>query len=1107
MSFDAGTLEAKLDVDRDPFQVGLDQAKADAEEFASKSYSVTLDVNDNGLAKMDQFIARVNEFDYTKATAVLDVNFADDAIAKLDTAEAMVQGFGSEHVTATADINVNDAGAALRGLEQDVTNTERTLGGLGNTSTSVGTKFRQTKNDVDILAGGLVNVTEGTKNYLSGMSAVDEANTALSKGFADARVASSAVSQGLKILEGDGKAASDVVTQMGGSASGAGGSFGGLGSAISDTTSKMPAVQISLAYLASALIPIAGVAAGAGIGLVGMATSAGAALGAFALAAAGDFGKFTATLKSEVADWQSQLKSVVQPTVDSLTNLIAPALNDITPLVERSTGAIKNAIGSIGNVLNGGGLHNFIDFLAAQAPNAIGSFTLSIENLGHGFASVLEAFAPEISTVELGLVSLTSKFADLGNSSGLKSFVSYVQQEGPVVGKFFEAIIPAAGKLIAAFAPLGDAALRQLTPFVTELGNLAPVLGLVTGAMDLVARATQILLGPLQTLTKWIGEGAAAVGGFLGSVGNFLGFTSSAGDSTTKLAEALQKAGLSAGVANADIADFGVTTIQTMGASAFAAEQLGAKVGLTGQQFIALEKQTNTSGAATVTALQKAASSANITAGAMGELELATGKAGTAIASSINSAGTAAQTSFQSATSAISHFSGQVQVSGADIANFYGEQVLASTAFASNIQAAIKDGYSPALIQQVLAAGQSQAGPFLQGLVDAAGTAYEGQIKAASNALAAIGQEAAEEARLTQRAVLNSSSLMVDNLSSAIAIQQERSIEGAGASVQAIASKLNQGLPQVAAIAGIYGEQIPGAMSAAQGQTYLAAIAQGKSVTDALIAAVGPTKAAAEINAGILGGAVTSQIPGTSAASTNQASQLYLAQIAALGATEVAAYNLAITTGNQVDIQAAVAAAKAYNLATGVAGGLNSGAGAVAGAAGNLAGQAASHLGFDASGIGAQVGNSFASGLSSAIQGGVAVAESAASSVLNSLNSLFHATPGHNATGTGMGTFAGMTWVGEQGPELVNFGEPVQIITNQDSKAMASSVGDRAIGSGSNSAGGTNHHSVYAPVQVTVTVQGNLDNVTLPQVRREISGGLNDVLAEIERDLVAMAPV
>jgi hypothetical protein len=67
----------------------------------------------------------------------------------------------------------------------------------------------------------------------------------------------------------------------------------------------------------------------------------------------------------------------------------------------------------------------------------------------------------------------------------------------------------------------------------------------------------------------------------------------------------------------------------------------------------------------------------------------------------------------------------------------------------------------------------------------------------------------------------------------------------------------------------------------------------------------------------------------------------------------------------------------------------------------------------------------------------------AASSALSGVNPF---TPGH-ATGTGMGTFQGWTEVGEQGPELVNFGTPVQILSNHQSQQAgigSNAIADRA---------------------------------------------------------------
>jgi len=45
MAFDAGSIEATLDLDRTPFNRGLDEAKADGDKFARKSYTATAKIN------------------------------------------------------------------------------------------------------------------------------------------------------------------------------------------------------------------------------------------------------------------------------------------------------------------------------------------------------------------------------------------------------------------------------------------------------------------------------------------------------------------------------------------------------------------------------------------------------------------------------------------------------------------------------------------------------------------------------------------------------------------------------------------------------------------------------------------------------------------------------------------------------------------------------------------------------------------------------------------------------------------------------------------------------------------------------------------------------
>lgn len=66
-----------------------------------------------------------------------------------------------------------------------------------------------------------------------------------------------------------------------------------------------------------------------------------------------------------------------------------------------------------------------------------------------------------------------------------------------------------------------------------------------------------------------------------------------------------------------------------------------------------------------------------------------------------------------------------------------------------------------------------------------------------------------------------------------------------------------------------------------------------------------------------------------------------------------------------------------------------------------------------------------------------AAAQNLASTISAIPNAPDAPAPHNNATGTGSGTFQGLTWVGEQGPELVNYGSPVQIIPNNALGGMA----------------------------------------------------------------------
>lgn len=975
-------------------------------------------------------------------------------------------------------------------------------------SSEADTKIAEIKAELDTLRTQKVGIDISDDDALAKVAELKSALIVLGTSSESIRVkmdTSSAIAslEKFQLEAGASKAALTGITSAAdlaaSSTDGAGNSASQLGVVFDGLPEAITPASASIAVLATALIPMAAVAAGVGVALVGMATAGIAGIGAFALAAENDFGGFTATLSAEVSQWQSDLQSWVKPVVDSLSNDIAPALNAITPLVEAASGSIEDSIKSIGSALNSGGLHDFVSFLSAQAPEAIGTFTLVLENMGQGFAGVLEAFSPFISTVEEGLIHLSSEFADLGQSQGLKSFVSYVEQEAPTVGQFFEQLIPSIAKLTVAFAPLGDAVLKILTPLAGAIANMAPVIELVTGAMDAFATVIGFVVTKAEELTKIITSGPLSFLTSLASkLADVVGISGKASSSTDQLTASLEKNGLSASAANAAISEYGRTFISSSGAANIAAEQLGSQVGLTATQFTALEKSSGESGSKLVSDLQKDAAAAGITAAALANAASTTTESFANISKDVSSAASATQSSWQSATSVVSAFSGQVGVTQLEVQEFYGASVSGAQGFVNNIQQAIKDGYNPTLIEQILEAGPQQAAGILGELVQDSSSTYVAQVNAAQSALSQLGQQAVEEARLTQLAIDSQSDKMTGDLSAALAVDQAKFAVAAGEPAAQAVAALQAAYPNYVAIAKEFGITLPTSLDASGPAAGAGAAAQATAATNATKAGLVAQANAADEMAKKLPTAVNLQTAAAADAAAQQAGGVTNAQIAELGRTALSADAQAKALPTAVNDQTAAAANAALDQALGVPGaqiatlaqtaaaadaqakalptavndqtaaaanaalvqGLNVGAGLtnsqinVLAAALGVSAAALRGLAIpDTTWIGFQAGAAIAQGLaatvslvfnaanqvSAAAQAGVAAGAAAVGAAGNVGAAALN--PFHNAAGTGSGTFQGLTWLGENGPELVNFGSPVQIVNNKNSLAMTDSGG------------------------------------------------------------------
>lgn len=139
------------------------------------------------------------------------------------------------------------------------------------------------------------------------------------------------------------------------------------------------------------------------------------------------------------------------------------------------------------------------------------------------------------------------------------------------------------------------------------------------------------------------------------------------------------------------------------------------------------------------------------------------------------------------------------------IVNFYQDSLLEASAFSENIRTAIRQGYDPQLISELLQKGPKEAGPILQEMVNEHSGKLKDFVNAGQDALNDLSFQMTETARLTHIAVVSESDQMNTDLSSALAIMQLNSGEGGRLTGEALATQLGLKVADVQRIAKEFG--------------------------------------------------------------------------------------------------------------------------------------------------------------------------------------------------------------------------------------------------------------------------------------------------------------
>lgn len=157
-TFNAGSIEATLDLDRDPFQRGLRLSREEGRAFGKERFTATLDVDGTRANRtMSSVEAALSAFSSGSHVADLSLRGEQEALAALATLQAQLDRLGETHANARVEVD-----GAARGIAE-VEALQAALQVLGATHADA-------RVDVDGVAAGVAEV-ETLQAALGGLEA------------------------------------------------------------------------------------------------------------------------------------------------------------------------------------------------------------------------------------------------------------------------------------------------------------------------------------------------------------------------------------------------------------------------------------------------------------------------------------------------------------------------------------------------------------------------------------------------------------------------------------------------------------------------------------------------------------------------------------------------------------------------------------------------------------------------------------------------------------------------------------------------------------------------------------------------------------------------
>ena len=205
-----------------------------------------------------------------------------------------------------------------------------------------------------------------------------------------------------------------------------------------------------------------------------------------------EFAKSVAGAKATYTSWADSLARPVLGPLSMALKLLKPALTAITPLVRVTAGAFGMLVTELAAKVNAGGLTSVVSTLLPHVRDTILDLGHAAGNVAAGIWGILKAFMPVSGQITAGVVKLTAKFKEWGQSlssgTGFQSLMATFREETPqavAILKNLGAVLANVAKAVFGLSSFSNskALLNLLLPLSGAMASLSKNTDLVRVAM------------------------------------------------------------------------------------------------------------------------------------------------------------------------------------------------------------------------------------------------------------------------------------------------------------------------------------------------------------------------------------------------------------------------------------------------------------------------------------------------------------------------------------------------------------------------------------------------------------------------------------------------